>query len=73
MAIKPPNNLLSFLVQRNSEKKTLQGQMVYRINLVGDLMNSKTYKVQAKIEIKNMYKFKIKFFLYYFEVRDSVQ
>ena len=43
------------------------------ITLVGDLISNNTGKVMSKIEIENMYNFKIKNFLDYFEVRDVVK
>ena len=43
------------------------------ITLVGDLISNNTRKVLCKNKIKNMYNFKIKNFLDYFEVRDAVK
>ena len=41
------------------------------ITLVGDLISNNTRIVLSKNEIENMYSFKIKIFLDYFEVRDT--
>ena len=41
--------------------------------LVGDLISNITRKVMSRIEIENMYNFKIKNFLDYFEVRDALK
>ena len=43
------------------------------ISLVGDLISNNTGKVMSMIEIESMYNFKIKNFLDYFEVRDTVK
>ena len=55
-------------------KKRLYKEAWYKngITLVGDLISNNTGKVMSMIEIENMYNFKIKNFLDYFEVRDTV-
>ena len=56
-------------------KKRLYKEAWYKngITLVGDLISNNTGKVMSMIEIENMYNFKIKNFLDYFEVRDTVK
>ena len=75
LPIKPADNLLSPLWRNSRVKRELYKDTWYKngITLVGDLMNNNTGKVISKTDIENMYNFKIKNFLDYFEVRDTVK
>ena len=67
--------MLSPLWGNSRVKRGLYKDTWYKngITLLGDLISNNTRKVISKTEIKNMYNFKIKNVLYYFEVRDAVK
>ena len=40
--------------------------------MVGDLVNCSTFKMKSKTEIEDIYNFKIKHFLDYYEIRGAI-
>ena len=69
------DTFLSPLWRNSKVKRGLYKETWYKngITLVGDLISNNMEKLMSKIEIENMYNFKIKKFLDYFEVRDAVK
>ena len=69
------NTLLSPLGRKPRVRRRLYKETWYKngITLVGDLVSNSTGGVMSIFEIENMYNFKIKNFLDYFEVTDAVK
>ena len=75
LSIKPLDNLLSPLWHNSKVKRRLFKDTWYKngITLVGDLVNCSTFKMKSKKEIEDIYNFKIKIFLDYYEVRGAIK
>ena len=75
LSIKTQYNLLSPLWCNSKVKRGLLKDQWYKngITLVGDLVNCNTLKMKSKTEIEDVYNFKIKNFLDYYEVRGAIK
>ena len=75
LSIKTQDNILSLLWCNSKVKRGLLKDQWYKngITMVGDLVNCNTLKMKSKTEIEDVYNFKIKNFLDYYEVRGAIK